>query len=141
MGYEFNISSPKQLSDALFIKLQLPPTAKKNKSGNYPTGAKELAKLAGLHPVIGMVSEYRELTKLKSTYVDALPRAIGPDGRIHTTLDQDVTATGRLSSSNPNLQNIPTRTDRGREIKRAFIAPAGRVIINVTPTMLSLSCV
>ena len=130
VGYEFNISSPKQLSDALFIKLQLPPTAKKNKSGNYPTGAKELAKLAGLHPVIGMVSEYRELTKLKSTYVDALPRAIGPDGRIHTTLDQDVTATGRLSSSNPNLQNIPTRTDRGREIKRAFIAPAGRVIIN-----------
>ena len=130
VGYEFNISSPKQLSDALFIKLQLPPTAKKNKSGNYPTGAKELAKLAGLHLVIGMVSEYRELTKLKSTYVDALPRAIGPDGRIHTTLDQDVTATGRLSSSNPNLQNIPTRTNRGREIKRAFIAPAGRVIIN-----------
>lgn len=130
VGYEFNISSPKQLSDALFVKLQLPPTAKKNKSGNYPTGAKELAKLAGLHPVVGMVSEYRELTKLKSTYVDALPRAVGPDGRIHTTLDQDVTATGRLSSSNPNLQNIPTRTDRGREIKQAFIAPAGRVIIN-----------
>lgn len=130
VGCEFNISSPKQLSDALFVKLQLPPTAKKNKSGNYPTGAKELAKLAGLHPVVGMVSEYRELTKLKSTYVDALPRAVGPDGRIHTTLDQDVTATGRLSSSNPNLQNIPTRTDRGREIKQAFIAPAGRVIIN-----------
>lgn len=130
VGYEFNISSPKQLSDALFVKLQLPPTAKKNKSGNYPTGAKKLAKLAGLHPVVGMVSEYRELTKLKSTYVDALPRAVGPDGRIHTTLDQDVTATGRLSSSNPNLQNIPTRTDRGREIKQAFIAPAGRVIIN-----------
>ncbi len=130
VGYEFNISSPKQLSDALFVKLQLPPTAKKNKSGNYPTGAKELAKLVDLHPVVGMVGEYRELTKLKSTYVDALPRAIGPDGRIHTTLDQDVTATGRLSSSNPNLQNIPTRTSRGREIKRAFVAPAGRVIVN-----------
>lgn len=130
VGYEFNVSSPKQLSDALFVKLQLPPTAKKNKSGNYPTGAKELAKLAGQHPVINMISEYRELTKLKSTYVDALPRAVAPDGRIHTTLDQDVTATGRLSSSNPNLQNIPTRSDRGKEIKRAFIAPTGRVIIN-----------
>lgn len=130
VGYEFNVSSPKQLSDALFVKLQLPPTAKKNKSGNYPTGAKELAKLAGQHPIINMISEYRELTKLKSTYVDALPRAVAPDGRIHTTLDQDVTATGRLSSSNPNLQNIPTRSDRGKEIKRAFIAPTGRVIIN-----------
>ena len=130
VGYEFNVSSPKQLSDALFVKLQLPPTAKKNKSGNYPTGAKELAKLAGQHPVINMISEYRELTKLKSTYVDALPRAVAPDGRIHTTLDQDVTATGRLSSSNPNLQNIPTRSDRGKEIKRAFIAPTGRVIVN-----------
>lgn len=130
VGYEFNVSSPKQLSDALFVKLQLPPTAKKNKSGNYPTGAKELAKLAGQHPVINMISEYRELTKLKSTYVDALPRAVAPDGRIHTTLDQDVTATGRLSSSNPNLQNIPTRSDRGKEIKRAFVAPTGRVIIN-----------
>ena len=130
VGYEFNVSSPKQLSDALFVKLQLPPTAKKNKSGNYPTGAKELAKLVGQHPVINMISEYRELTKLKSTYVDALPRAVAPDGRIHTTLDQDVTATGRLSSSNPNLQNIPTRSDRGKEIKRAFIAPTGRVIVN-----------
>lgn len=130
VGYEFNVSSPKQLSDALFVKLQLSPTAKKNKSGNYPTGAKELAKLAGQHPVINMISEYRELTKLKSTYVDALPRAVAPDGRIHTTLDQDVTATGRLSSSNPNLQNIPTRSDRGKEIKRAFIAPTGRVIVN-----------
>ena len=130
VGYEFNVSSPKQLSDALFVKLQLPPMAKKNKSGNYPTGAKELAKLAGQHPVINMISEYRELTKLKSTYVDALPRAVAPDGRIHTTLDQDVTATGRLSSSNPNLQNIPTRSDRGKEIKRAFIAPTGRVIVN-----------
>ena len=130
VGYEFNISSPKQLSDALFGKLALPTTAKKNKSGNYPTGAKELAKLAGLHPVINLISQYRELTKLKSTYVDALPRSIGPDGRIHTTLDQDVTATGRLSSSSPNLQNIPTRSDRGREIKRAFIASAGKVIVN-----------
>ena len=130
VGYEFNIASPKQLSDALFTKLMLPPTSKKNKSGNYPTGAKELAKLAPLHPVVNLITDYRELTKLKSTYVDALPKAIAPDGRIHTTFDQDVTATGRLSSSNPNLQNIPTRSDRGRQIKRAFVAPAGRVIVN-----------
>ena len=130
VGYEFNIASPKQLSDALFVKLNLPPTARKNKSGNYPTGAKELAKLAGLHPVIGLIGEYRELTKLKSTYVDALPKSVQADGRIHTTLDQDVTATGRLSSSSPNLQNIPTRTERGREIKRAFVASSGKVIVN-----------
>lgn len=130
VGYEFNIASPKQLSEALFDKLNLPTTAKRNKSGNYPTGAKELAKLADAHPVINLITAYRELTKLKSTYVDALPRAIQVDGRIHTTFDQDVTATGRLSSSNPNLQNIPTRTERGKEIKKAFTAPAGRVIIN-----------
>lgn len=130
VGYEFNIGSPKQLSEALFDKLNLPPTAKRNKSGNYPTGAKELAKLANAHLVVPLISQYRELTKLKSTYVDTLPKNIGPDGRIHTTFDQDVTATGRLSSSNPNLQNIPTRTERGKEIKKAFVAPAGQVIIN-----------
>lgn len=130
IGYQFNIASPKQLSDALFGKLQLAPTAKKNKSGNYPTGAKELAKLEAAHPVITLIEQYRELTKLKSTYVDALPKSIGADGRIHTTFNQDVTATGRLSSSNPNLQNIPTRSERGKEIKSAFTAPAGKVIVN-----------
>lgn len=130
IGYQFNIASPKQLSDALFGKLQLTPTAKKNKSGNYPTGAKELAKLEAAHPVITLIEQYRELTKLKSTYVDALPKSIGADGRIHTTFSQDVTATGRLSSSNPNLQNIPTRSERGKEIKSAFTAPAGKVIVN-----------
>lgn len=130
VGYEFNIGSPKQLSDALFTKLQLTSPAKRNKNGSYPTGAKELTRLKDEHPVINLISEYRELTKLKSTYIDALPRAIGSDGRIHTTLDQDVTSTGRLSSSNPNLQNIPTRSERGRKIKRAFVAPAGRVLIN-----------
>ena len=130
VGYEFNIGSPKQLSDALFTKLQLTSPAKRNKNGSYPTGVKELTRLKDEHPVINLISEYRELTKLKSTYIDALPRAIGPDGRIHTTLDQDVTSTGRLSSSSPNLQNIPTRSERGRKIKRAFVAPAGRVLIN-----------
>lgn len=130
VGYEFNIGSPKQLSDALFTKLQLTSPAKRNKNGSYSTGAKELARLKDEHPVINLISEYRELTKLKSTYIDALPKAIGSDGRIHTTLDQDVTSTGRLSSSNPNLQNIPTRSERGRKIKCAFVAPAGRVLIN-----------
>ncbi|MDO4271595.1 MAG: DNA polymerase I [Candidatus Saccharibacteria bacterium] len=130
VGYEFNIASPKQLSEALFDKLQLPTTSKRGKSGSYPTGAKELAKLAGKHPVINLISDYRELSKLKSTYVDALPKAVATDGRIHTTFSQDITATGRLSSSNPNLQNIPTRTERGREIKRAFVASTGKVIIN-----------
>lgn len=130
VGYEFNIGSPKQLSSALFDKLQLPTTARRNKSGNYPTGAKELTKLESAHPVINLIEQYRELTKLKSTYVDALPKAVAPDGRIHTTFNQDITATGRLSSSNPNLQNIPTRSERGKEIKRAFVAPAGKVIVN-----------
>lgn len=130
VGYEFNIGSPKQLSEALFNKLQLTPTARKNKSGNYPTGAKELVKLEAAHPVINLIEQYRELTKLKSTYVDALPKTVAPDGRIHTTFGQDVTATGRLSSSNPNLQNIPTRSERGKEIKRAFVAPGGGVIVN-----------
>ena len=130
VGYEFNIGSPKQLSDALFTKLQLTSPAKRNKNGSYPTGVKELTRLKDEHPVINLISEYRELTKLKSTYIDALPKAIGSDVRIHTTLDQDVTSTGRLSSSNPNLQNIPTRSERGRKIKRAFVAPAGRVLIN-----------
>ena len=118
------------MSDALFTKLQLTSPAKRNKNGSYPTGAKELARLKDEHPVINLISEYRELTKLKSTYIDALPKAIGSDGRIHTNLDQDVTSTGRLSSSSPNLQNIPTRSERGRKIKCAFVAPAGRVLIN-----------
>lgn len=130
VGYEFNISSPKQLSVALFEKMNIPPVGKRKKSGSYSTSAKVLAKLSGYSPVIEDVTKYRELSKLKSTYVDALPNAIAADGRIHTTFDQDITSTGRLSSSNPNLQNIPTRSERGREIKAAFIAPTGRVIIN-----------
>lgn len=130
VGYEFNISSPKQLSEALFDKLGLPATKRRNKSGFYPTGAKELAKLHDINPVIGLIEQYRILTKLKSTYIDALPKVVSFDGRIHTTFSQDVTMTGRLSSSNPNLQNIPTRTAEGKAIKKCFVAPAGRVIVN-----------
>lgn len=130
VGYEFNIASPAQLSEALFTKLALKPTARKNKRGSYPTGAKELAKLRSAHPVIDLIIKYRELAKLKTGYADTLPKLIAPDGRIHTTFSQSITATGRLSSSNPNMQNIPARTEQGREIKRAFIAPAGRVLVN-----------
>ena len=130
VGYEFNVASPAQLSEALFTKLALKPTARKNKRGSYPTGAKELAKLRSAHPVINLIIKYRELAKLKTGYADTLPKLIAPDGRIHTTFSQSITATGRLSSSNPNMQNIPARTEQGREIKRAFIAPAGRVLVN-----------
>lgn len=130
VGYEFNVASPTQLSEALFTKLALKPTARKNKRGSYPTGAKELAKLRSTHPVIDLIIKYRELAKLKTGYADTLPKLIAPDGRIHTTFSQSITATGRLSSSNPNMQNIPARTEQGREIKRAFIAPAGRVLVN-----------
>ena len=130
VGYEFNVASPAQLSEALFTKLALKPTARKNKRGSYPTGVKELAKLRSAHPVIDLIIKYRELAKLKTGYADTLPKLIAPDGRIHTTFSQSITATGRLSSSNPNMQNIPARTEQGREIKRAFIAPAGRVLVN-----------
>lgn len=130
VGYEFNVASPAQLSEALFTELALKPTARKNKRGSYPTGAKELAKLRSAHPVIDLIIKYRELAKLKTGYADTLPKLIAPDGRIHTTFSQSITATGRLSSSNPNMQNIPARTEQGREIKRAFIAPTGRVLVN-----------
>jgi DNA polymerase I len=119
-GQEFNIGSPKQLGEILFEKLQI-PGPKKTKTG-YATGAEVLQVLAPTHQICAEVLNWRELTKLKSTYADALPRMIGPDGRIHTTYNQTVAATGRLSSNDPNLQNIPIRTELGRKIRRAFIA-------------------
>lgn len=129
-GEEFNLASTKQLSQVLFDKLGLPPVGKRGVQGTYSTGAKVLERLAPRYPIARLIERYRELTKLKSTYLDALPQAIAADGRIHTAFNQDVTSTGRLSSSNPNLQNIPTRSKQGRMIKEAFIAPEGRVIIN-----------
>lgn len=129
-GEEFNIASSKQLSHILFDVMGLPPIGKKGAQGAYSTSAKVLDKLAPQYPITSYIERYRELTKLKSTYLDALPQAVATDGRIHTTFDQDVTSTGRLSSSNPNLQNIPTRSQQGHMIKRAFVAPAGRVIVN-----------
>ena len=118
----FNIASPRQLGEVLFDKLQLDKKAKKTKTGQYATGEEVLQKLAGKHPIINAILDYRSYTKLKSTYLDALPALISPkDGLIHTSYNQAVTATGRLSSNNPNLQNIPVRTEKGREIRRAFV--------------------
>lgn len=121
-GERFNIGSPKQLGDILFDKLKLSDKPKKTKTGQYATGEEILADLTDRHPVIEKILEYREIQKLKSTYIDALPGMISPaDGRIHTSYNQAVAATGRLSSTNPNLQNIPVRTAKGREIRKAFI--------------------
>jgi DNA polymerase-1 len=121
-GQEFNIASPKQLGEILFEKLKLDPKAKKTKTGQYMTGEEVLSKLESEHEIASLILDFRELQKLKSTYVDALPALISPKtGRIHTSFMQAVTATGRLSSKDPNLQNIPIRTVRGREIRKAFI--------------------
>ncbi len=119
---EFNIASPKQLGEILFEKLVITEKPKKTKTGQYKTGEEILVKLIHRHPIIEQILEFRSLTKLKSTYVDALPALVNPrDGRIHTSYNQAVAATGRLSSNNPNLQNIPIRTEKGREIRKAFI--------------------
>jgi len=121
-GEKFNIGSPRQLGEVLFDKLKIKDKAKKTKTGQYATGEDVLLKLAPEHPIIGEILNYRSLTKLKSTYLDALPALINPaDGLVHTSFNQAVTATGRLSSTNPNLQNIPVRTEQGREIRRAFV--------------------
>lgn len=121
-GVNFNLSSPKQLGEILFGRLNLDPKAKKTKTGQYATGEEVLSKMAMEHPIAQAILDYRQLVKLKSTYVDALPNMINPKtGRIHTTYNQFVAATGRLSSINPNLQNIPIRTERGREIRKAFV--------------------
>jgi DNA polymerase-1 len=121
-GVRFNLSSPKQLGEVLFEKLQLDPKAKKTKTGQYATGEDVLLKLAHSSKIVEDILAYRELTKLKSTYVDALPQMVNrKTGRVHTTYGQAVAVTGRLASNNPNLQNIPVRTARGREIRKAFV--------------------
>ena len=121
-GVKFNIGSPKQLGEILFDKLHLDPKAKKTKSGQYATGEDVLMKLAHQHPIVNDILIYRQLSKLKSTYVDALPLMINKKtGRVHTSYAQAVAVTGRLSSNAPNLQNIPIRTERGREIRKAFV--------------------
>ncbi len=138
VGYEFNIGSPAQLSEVLFTKLQLPTAGiKKGKTG-YSTDQKTLDKLRGQHPLIELIERTRELAKLKNTYVDTLPLLADENDRIHTTFAQDVAATGRLSSNNPNLQNIPVRTDLGRRIRKAFVPEEGKVFVSADYSQFEL---
>ncbi len=135
-GEEFNINSPKQLGAVLFEKLQL-KNGKKTKTG-YSTGADVLLKLKDEHPIIGLILDYRSKTKLKSTYVDGLVSCVRSDGRIHSRFNQTVTATGRLSSTEPNLQNIPTRTAEGREIRKAFIPKEDCIFVDADYSQIEL---
>lgn len=122
-GEEFNLNSPKQLGEILFDKLKLDSKAKKTKTGQYATGEEVLSKLRDKHPIVSDILDYRQLQKLKSTYIDALPKEVNSTTkRVHTTFSQTVAATGRLASVNPNLQNIPIRSEQGREIRKAFVA-------------------
>ena len=137
---ELNISSPKQVGDLLFGKLQLDPKAKKTARGSYPTDEATLTALADKSPIIGEILEFRAVKKLLSTYIEPFPTYVSPKtGRIHTTFNQALTATGRLSSSNPNLQNIPIRTERGKEIRKAFVAgEAGGYIVSADYSQIEL---
>jgi len=129
-GEEFNINSPKQLGDILFDKLELKTKGlKKTAGGARSTRESELEKLRDLHPIIEQILSYRELQKLLSTYIDTIPKMVGSDGRLHTTLDQTGTTTGRMSSSNPNLQNIPAREGLGSAVRKAFVAAPGHVLL------------
>ncbi len=139
-GYgKFNINSPKQLNDVLFGKLGLSAEGVRKTTHGFSTAADVLDNLRGDHPIIGKILDYRELTKLKGTYVDALPALVNPrTGRVHTSYNQTGASTGRLSSSNPNLQNIPIRTETGREVRRAFIAPPGMKLLAVDYSQVEL---
>jgi DNA polymerase-1 len=137
IGYPVNLGSPKQLQELLFDKLQLPP-GKKTKTG-YSTDAEVLEELAPLHPIAARIHEHRMLAKLKGTYVDTLPHLVdAKSGRLHTSYNQTVAATGRISSSDPNLQNIPIRSEVGREIRRAFVADAGNLLIAADYSQIEL---
>jgi len=139
-GTEFNISSPKQMGEILFDKLKLVDKPQKTRTGQYATGEEILSKLADEHEIVRKILDYREIQKLKSTYVDALPAMISErDGRVHTSFNQTIAATGRLSSTNPNLQNIPIRTEKGREIRKAFVpTDKNHVILSVDYSQIEL---
>ena len=139
-GVDFNLSSPKQLGPILFEKLRIDPNAKMtSKTKQYATSEEVLAKLVNKHPIVGKILEYRGLKKLLSTYVEALPLLVyKEDGRIHTSFNQTITSTGRLSSTNPNLQNIPIRDENGREIRKAFIAAEGNVFLSADYSQIEL---
>ena len=136
-GEEFNIGSPKQLARVLFEKLRL-PAGKKTASGGYSTDEDVLAELAADYPLPATVLAYRALSKLKSTYTDKLPKMVGEDGRVHTTFGQTTAVTGRLASSDPNLQNIPVRTEEGRRVRCAFVAPAGWSVVSADYSQIEL---
>lgn len=138
-GFEFNVNSPKQVGEALFERLHLSEKAKKTKGGQYVTNEEVLEGIKGKHPVVGKILEYRGVKKLLSTYIDALPKLVNSKtGRIHTSFNQAVTATGRLSSSNPNLQNIPVRDEQGREIRKVFIPDDGCVFLSADYSQIEL---
>ena len=137
-GTTFNINSPKQVGELLFDKLQLDPKAKKSKTGQYSTSEEVLLAIKEKHPVVGLILEYRALSKLITTYISALPGYIAADGKIHTTYNQTVTATGRLSSSNPNLQNLPIRSERGRFIREAVIPDEGCLFLSADYSQIEL---
>ena len=137
-GVDFNVNSPVQLSEVLFDKMGIPTKGIKKTSRGYSTGAKELDKLRGENPIIEKLMEYREAAKLLSTYITPMPELADAEGRIHTTFTQNVTATGRLSSLNPNLQNIPVRTEEGKRIREGFVAPKGRVLVSADYSQFEL---
>jgi DNA polymerase-1 len=137
-GSEFNIGSPAQLSEVLFTKLQLPTTGIKRGKTGYSTGQKELDKLRGQHPIVELIEKTRELAKLKNTYIDSLPKLADEHSHVHTTFNQDVASTGRLSSTNPNLQNIPVRTELGRKIREAFIPEGDKVFVSADYSQFEL---
>lgn len=140
-GKEFNINSPQQLAEVLFVKLKLPTfNIKKGKTG-FSTAADELEKLKGTHKIIKKIEEYRELFKLKTTYLDTIPKLVDKNSRIHTTFNQAVTATGRLSSAEPNLQNIPIKTELGQLLRTAFVAKDGYKLISADYSQIDLRCV
>ena len=141
-GEEFNVGSPAKVGEILFDKLQLDPKAKKTKTGQYSTSEDVLEKVAAKHPIVHKIIEYRALKKLLTTYLTALPANINPEtGKVHTNYNQTVTATGRISSSAPNLQNIPVRDDEGREIRRAFIADPGHLFLSADYSQIELRLV
>ena len=128
--HEFNIGSPGQLADVLFTKLNLPTNGIKRGKTGLSTAASELDKLRGLHPIIDLITQYREAVKLKNTYVDTLPQLVDENSRVHTTFNLTIAPTGRLSSADPNLQNIPVRTELGRNIRTAFVAEEGNMLVS-----------
>ncbi|HXY18046.1 MAG TPA: DNA polymerase I [Candidatus Nitrosopolaris sp.] len=136
--HEFNIGSPSQLADVLFVKLNLPKEGVKKGKTGYSTAANELAKLRGLHPIIDLITQYREVTKLKNTYVDTLPAQVDENSRLHTTFNLTVAPTGRLSSADPNLQNIPVKTDLGKNIRTAFVAGKDNVFVSADYSQFEL---